>query len=366
MVKLNSVDYDIGYPIYGAKFLNDKTLLVTGGGGEGNQEISNRLTALTINLTKKKKPIKKFRELKLNDENDAPSVLDSNNSIILLGCNEGQTSIANGHNHNLQKFIYINDHLKYITSTSLESEISKSIYQKFITISKDGSIAAIASSKIPTIIHILDPVNLFEKYEIETNNDVKDLDISPDGKNLTYITKTNTIEIISIITGRSLLRRVDFNENINLNKVRFIDNNHVVLGVSSKNGDGVSLIKLSLSSKLKTVKEVQVSKKIKSITSIDVNLQNGVLAISGNENSIILFKLQSLKKIKVFNNVHSLSITKLTFSPNGSFLASVSVANTVNIIEIPNGLGLETHHIYNFFKRSFQLLIVAIVLQLGY
>lgn len=366
MVKLNSVSYDIEYPIYGAKFLNDKTLLVTGGGGQGNQENSNRLTALTINLTKKKKPIKKFRELKLKEENDAPSCLDSNNNIILLGCNEGQASIKDGHNHNLQKFIYINDHLKYVTSTSLENDILPSIYQKFITISKDGSIAAVASSKIPTLIHILDPVNLFEKYEIETNNEVKDLDISPDGKNLTYITKTNTIEIISIITGRSLLRRVDFDKNYNLTKVKFIDDDHVILGVSLKDGNGISLVKLSLSQKLKTVKEIVASKKIKSITAIDINLKNGVIAIAGNENSIILFKVQSLKSIKTFSNVHSLSITKITFSPNGEFLASVSVANTVNVIEIPDALGIETHHIYNFFKRSLQLLILAVVIQLAW
>lgn len=366
MVKLNSVNYDIEYPIYGAKFLNDKTLLVTGGGGQGNQENSNRLTALTINLTKKKRPIKKFRELKLKEENDAPSCLDSNNNIILLGCNEGQASIKDGHNHNLQKFIYINDHLKYITSTSLENDILPSVYQKFITISKDGSIAAVASSKVPTLIHILDPVNLFEKYEIETNNEVKDLDISPDGKNLTYITKTNTIEIISIITGRSLLRRVDFDKNYNLTKVKFIDDDHVILGISLKDGNGVSLVKLSLSQKLKTVKETIASKKIKSITAIDINLKNGVIAIAGNENSILLFKVQSLKSIKTFSNVHSLSITKITFSPNGQFLASVSAANTVNIIEIPDALGIETHHIYNFFKRSLQLLILAVVIQLAW
>ncbi|CCH41950.1 Guanine nucleotide-exchange factor SEC12 [Wickerhamomyces ciferrii] len=368
MVKFNTAVYDIGYPIYGAKFLNDQTLLVTGGGGEGNNEISNRLTALTINLNKLKKPIKKFRELKLNDENDAPSCLDSNNNVILLGCNEATSTIqSNGQNNNLQKFIYIKDHLKFITSTSLEQgQTNPSIYQKFINISSNGSIAAIASSSIPTIIHILDPVNLFEKYEIETNNEVKDLDISPDGKNLTYITKTNTIEIISIITGKSLLRRIDFDLNINLNKVKFINNDHVLLGVSFKNEIGIGLIKLSLNGKLKTIKQnLQISKKIKSINSIDINSKNGVISIAGNENSIILFKLQSLKKIKIFNNVHLLSISKLTSSPNGKFLASVSVSNTINIIEIPDQLGVETHYIYYFFLRSFQILVFALLVKFG-
>ncbi len=41
---------DIGYPVYGAKFISDKELVVAGGGGYGSHGIPNRLVSLKPNL----------------------------------------------------------------------------------------------------------------------------------------------------------------------------------------------------------------------------------------------------------------------------------------------------------------------------
>lgn len=51
-MRFNTASYEIGYPVFDAKFLNGDTLLVTGGArGEAGQESMNRLTALTINFS---------------------------------------------------------------------------------------------------------------------------------------------------------------------------------------------------------------------------------------------------------------------------------------------------------------------------
>lgn len=362
-MRFNTASYEIGYPVFDAKFLNGDTLLVTGGArGEAGQESMNRLTALTINFSKRK-VLKRFRELKLSEENDAPTVMDVENNLILVGCNEGANSIRDGHNHNLQKYVYVNEHLKYLQSASLEPISVPLQYQKLIRLSKDGAMAATATSKIPTVIHILDAVKVFEKYEIETNNEVRDLDISPDGKALAYITQ-HTLEIISTITGKSMSRKTDFKSS--LSKVRFQDNDNVLIAANVQDQGGISLVRLSISKKLQVSKMSVVSKKVKGIVSLDVNVKNAVIAIAGNDNSVILLKMDSLKHIKTFNNIHTLGITKVAFSPDGKYVASVSASKTIHVVEIPEALGVETHMIYNFFVRLFQLTIFLLLCAAGW
>ena len=71
-MKVEVLKSNLKYPLYACKFISDDLLLVTGGGGEGNNGIDNKITLLSINNNK----IKKFRELKLNDDNDSPTCMD--------------------------------------------------------------------------------------------------------------------------------------------------------------------------------------------------------------------------------------------------------------------------------------------------
>ena len=47
-------------------------LLVTGGGGEGKNGIDNKFNLLSINNNK----IKKYSEMKLNDDNERPNCME--------------------------------------------------------------------------------------------------------------------------------------------------------------------------------------------------------------------------------------------------------------------------------------------------
>ncbi|SCV04022.1 LAME_0H15126g1_1 [Lachancea meyersii CBS 8951] len=368
-MKFQESVYSLGYPIYGARFLNDTVLLVTGGGGEGNNGIPNKLTALQVNF-EKRKVIKRFRELTLDNNDDSPTTLDAANNIILMGCNESSAKIKAGQdNHHLRKYVFENDHLKFVASVDMDRSRTPEDYTKLTYMSQDGSVAAIASSKLPTVIRILNPALLSETYEIETGNDVKDLQFSPDGKVLSYIT-SSTLEVISIVTGRFIVRKTDFNENWALSKIRFIGEDTVVIAASLKKGNGIVLCKVSLKSGTTSVLKTKiVTTKIKGVTSMDVDLKGQLAALAGNDNSVLIVKLKSLTVSKFFKQVHSFAVTRVVFSPDGKVLASVSAANTIHAIRVPDNLAASTSFVEKLVKVlvNFVLMVaLAAIVQVIY
>ncbi|SCU89182.1 LADA_0E14092g1_1 [Lachancea dasiensis] len=368
-MKFQETMYSLGYPAYGARFLNDSVLLVAGGGGEGNNGIANKLTALQVNFDKRK-AIKRYRELTLNEKDDSPTTLDAANNVILMGCNESSAKIkAGGDNHHVRKYVFENDHLKFVASVDLDRSKVPEDYTKLTYLSQDGSVAAIASSKLPTVIRILNPNLLAETYEIETGNDVKDLHFSPDGKVLSYIT-TSTLEVISIVTGRFIVRKTDFDKNWALSKIRFIGDDTVLVAAALRKGNGIVLCKVSLKSGTTSVLKTRVvTTKFRGVTSMDVDSEGQLAALAGNDNSVALVKLKNLSVAKFFKQVHSFAITKIVFSPNGNLLASVSAANTIHVIKIPNNFANATSVIEKILKTLLKFVVVvfiAVVAQFAY
>lgn len=368
-MKFLSSNYNVGYPVYGAKFLNNHMLLVAGGGGEGNNGIPNKLTALRVDF-QKKKVIKRFREITLDPNDDSPTTLDVANDIILLGCNENSEKIKSGEgNNHLRKFVYENEHLKFVAAMDFDNSILPEDYTKLIYISRDGTVSAIASSKVPTVIRIIDPRDLTEKYEIETGHEVKDMHFAPDGKVISYIT-ASTLEVISIVTGRFIIRKTDFEKNYILSKIRFLTDDTVLIAASLKKGNGIVMIKISLKSGSASVLKTKlVTNKFKGVTSMDVDAKNQLAVIAGNDNSIALVKLKDFSLGKLFKQVHNFAITRVTFSPDSNYFASVSAANTVHIIKIPESYALSTSiwkKLWKFFINFVVIVILAILGQLSY
>ncbi|CDK28993.1 unnamed protein product [Kuraishia capsulata CBS 1993] len=326
---LKQFSYDVGYPVYGAKFLNEDTLLITGGGGEGNNGIPNKLTALKVDFSRPK-ALKKFRELSLLDNEDSPMSLDASKGVIILGVNQDSASIKNGTNKHFRKFIYSNEHLKAVDSAQISDSRVSTEYQKLTVLTPDGAKAVIAMSKDPSTIYVVDTNDLDVQFEIKASGDVKDICISPDGKVACYIT-ASTLETVSTVTGRTVLKHDSFPE-FALGKVAFLDNNTILIAGVLKQGGGVVLAEFSIP-KSAVVKSRVVSKKLKGITSMDVS--HGLVALAGSDTSITIVRATSLKIISTTSQVHNFAITKITFSSDGTYLASVSAANTVNIILIP-------------------------------
>ncbi|KAG7778655.1 hypothetical protein KL930_002742 [Ogataea haglerorum] len=352
MVKFRNYALDLGYPIYGAKFLSDKILVVAGGGGEGNNGIPNKITALLIQPQNSKKPIKRYRELVLNEQEDCPMSLDANNNQILVGINENSESIRRGVNKHLRKFKYHNDHLKFVESCQIHPGNNPQHYQKLTKMTKDATLGVIAMSDEPSSLYIVDMSgDLEEKFKIVTVGDVKDISISPDGKMMCYITSSH-FEAISTVTGRSI-----FKSKINfwMSKIEFYDNNMVIIAGSSKTGVMVGKFSIAKSAVTKTT---LLAKALKGVTSLDTNSQCGLIALGGSDCSVLLVRSHDLKLLKKLDKVHGFAITRVVFSENGEYLASVSAANTVNIIELPSKL-VELKPLYLSLFQVLSSIIVA-------
>lgn len=332
-------EYDLGYPVYGAQFLSDGMLLVAGGGGVGVM-IPNKLTALRVNF-EKKKVLKRYREITLDSQDDSPSNLGVAQNIILMGCNEGYDKISStGENHHIRKFVFENDHLKFIGAIDFDGSTDPEVYTKLICMSKDGTIAAIASSKLPTVIRIIDPIDLTEKYEIETGRDVRDIHFSPDGKLLVYITATS-LEVVSVVTGRFLFRKTDFNKATDLARVKFINDDDFVLASGFKDKTGIALTTFRIRNTNPTIlSSKKVFKDYKKITAMDVDPKGQLIALTTDDNSLALLSVKKLNVIKLFKQVHKDTITRVTVSPGGQYVATGSTDKTVHIFKIsPDAMG---------------------------
>lgn len=384
-MKFNISTLNVEYPVYGAQFLQNDILLIAGGGGEGKNGIPNKLTTLKIthninNSTESKSECKTvlsnnhlsmkiFNDFELDVEDDSPTALGAHSGTVLVGCNENSNKVQNGEgNKHIRKFTYDADNfeMKFVEAIDFDKSKDPNEYTKLIDVSKDGSLGAIASSNEPTTLRIIHPVDMSEIFEIESSLEIKDLQFSPNGKLICYITQ-NSLEMISTVTGKCLARHVDFNSNWNLSKIRFIDNDALVIAASLIRGTGINMISIGIKSgKITITKTKCISKKFKGITSMDVDSKGQLCVISTNDNSLILIKLANLSVGKLFKQVHNFAITKVAISPDSRYIASVSAANTVNIISVPDGYATslsKSEVAYRIFSRFIIIVILAYIFQ---
>ncbi|KAG0684070.1 Guanine nucleotide-exchange factor S12 [Pichia californica] len=355
MVKLKSHSINVGYPVYGAQFVNNNTLIVAGGGGDGNNGIPNKMTAILIQPDNIKKPLKRYRELTLSATEDSVMSLAVGNGTIIAGINENPLMMSKGVNKHLRKFKFENDHLKFVESCQIHPNTSSTIYQKITAISHDGSIGVIVMSDSPSSVYIVETIkDMEEKFKIVTEGDVKDVTISMDGKLMCYIT-ASVFEVISLVTGRSVYKS---NIEFIMSKIRFLDNNDVIIS-GSKNKDAV-IAKFSISTS-KIIDQRVVFKNLKGITSMDVNVKNNLTVLATSNYSLLIIRSSDLKIVKILNKVHEFAITKVTFSDDGKYLASTSAANSVNVIEIPTNFSASKSVLATLFQYIFSIILIALL-----
>ncbi|CCD26608.1 GTPase-activating protein SED4 NDAI_0I00390 [Naumovozyma dairenensis CBS 421] len=355
-MKFKSSRYNVGYPICGAKFLNNSLLLVAGGHYE-----TDKITILQIDFTKKK-IVKRFREITLEPTDNAPTTLDSQQNLVLMGCNENSQKIQSGlGNHHIRKFIFENEHLRYVASVDFDRSNDPSQATKFITIAPDMSIAIIASSNIPTVLKVIDPNMLIERFEIETGREVKDVGFSPDSKLVGYITES-TLEVFSTLTGRFVSRKTDFNQTWTLSNVKFLNDNAIIIVGSLKNSKGIVLTKISLKDDTASIDETKkISNSISSVTSMDIAPTGNLIGLSTNDNSLILLRLNGFKILHIFKQLHEQPITKVSFTPDSRHVATVSSDCKTTVVELPPNLG-KLSSFFSKLKKLFLNLIMVVLL----
>lgn len=260
-----SASIDVGYPILDAKFINNKTVLVAGGGGEGNNGIPNKITAIkcSFKVNDAKRRLQKFREVQLPPNEDSPQcidvtrLIDENEYNVVVGCNQSSELIKSMNiNNNVRKYKYNKEeHLIFDDAAQFEEEISGDIdeYPKVIRISQDNAAGCLMTSTVPSVLYFFSPdaLELKFKYKPPGNDEIKDFAFSPKtGSTLCYITSSSIVSIstqTNSVIGTSKTAPADKQlEKYNLSKVKFINDNEVVISSSVKGGKGAALLRYDL------------------------------------------------------------------------------------------------------------------------
>ncbi|CAL9734212.1 guanine nucleotide-exchange factor Sec12p [Monosporozyma servazzii] len=364
------------YPLYGANFIQSNaqraTLLVAGGGGEGKNGIPNMITS--YRFVAQTGEFDKLQEIELPNDDDSPTAMDASiqTGVVLVGCNENSDKIKSGKgNKHLRKYnMDLKLQLEPTKTTDLFHSSNPDEYTKVIEFSSDGKLAGVCSSKeSEVIIKIIDGETLEEKFEInDVGKEVKDISFASNGKYLAYITPSS-LEIISTVTGKSITRlNQEFDTNKwNLSKIKFINNDSLLIVATKhdhedKRHSGIVLIKVSVRNGKATILKSQLlTNKFKGITAMDLHEENDILTLATSENSVLIVKLSNFDIKGTFSQIHSFAVTKIIISPNGKYVASISAANTIHMIQVPENF----KHAMSNKKEAFQLWVSILLLLLA-
>lgn len=363
MSSKNSAEINLGFPIYGLRFINSKTLLAVGGGGEGSNGIPNKITAIKchFNASDKDRRLQKFREITLPSNEDSPMCTavarvtgdDHVRYSIFVGCNQSTQLVKSmSINNNLRKYLFTDEeHLRFLDAVQYDSNVlpeSVGEYPKIIHLTPDNSVGALMTSKVPSEIFIFDPESLalILQFKPTVAGEVKDFHLSThdEGKTLVYVT-ASVIEAVNSSTGTVISTSTKAPKATNsklakyfLSKVRFVGESKVVVTAALRSGKGAAIFEYDLV-KQKITKERTISLSMKGVVAIDLSAATGVIACAGNDFSVTLIRMSDLKVIKRFPNLHKFAITSLSFAPNGKRLATGSASNTLNVVNIPAKIG---------------------------
>lgn len=383
MTTKNSAEINVGYPVYGLRFINSKTLLLVGGGGEGNNGVPNKITAIKchFNAPDKNRRLQKFREITLPDNEDSPWSVDVARVIdddhvrysIFIGCNQSRELIETmSINNNLRKYQFTDEeHLRFADAVQYDQNVtpeSSNEYPKVIHLSPENTVGALMTLKVPLEIFIFNPetLQLILHYKPQTSGEVKDFHLSghDEGKSLVYVT-SSAIEAISTYGGTVLSTTKQAPAATTkklakyiLSKVRYIGENKVVVTATLKAGNGAAIFEYDLALQ-KVTKERVISKKMKNVVAIDISKATGIIACAGNDCSVYLVRVSDLKVVKTYPNIQNFVITDLTFAPNGKRLATGSAANTINVVNIPDKIGKSGSLIGTLFQYLIFILMAA-------
>lgn len=382
MSSKNSAEINVGFPIYGLRFINSKTLLAVGGGGEGNNGIPNKITAIKchFNATDKDRRLQKFREITLPSNEDSPMCaavahVSGDEHVrysIFVGCNQSTQLVKSmSINNNLRKYLFTDEeHLRFLDAVQYDNNVlpeSIGEYPKIIHLTPENSVGALMTSKVPSEIFIFNPESLalILHFKPVVSGEVKDFHLSflDEGKTLVYVT-ASVIEAINSSTGaivststKAPKATISKLAKYFLSKVRFVAESKVVVTAALRSGKGAAIFEYDLV-KQKISNERVISLSMKGVVAIDISSTTGVIACAGNDFSVTLIRTSDLKVIKRFPNLHKFAITSLSFAPNGKRLATGSASNTLNVVNIPAKIG-GSSFIGSLFQYLFLIVLVA-------
>lgn len=379
MVPKNSAQIFVDYPITDISFINNKTIIVCGGGGESKSGVPNKITAIRCSFKTKDKSrrLQKFREVNLPQNEDSPLCLAVAKSLegvespefsVLVGCNQSQQLRAVNVNNNVRKYSYLeNNHFAFRDAAQFDEDVLlKPRFEdpKHVQVAPDFSVAVMMTTATPSELVIFSPSRFecINKIIPSLYSEIVDLHLCPfdNGKTLTYITATSvstvytqTGEEIAVDPSNTARTKRTFSEYF-LSKVCYLNPSKVLLAASLKSKKGTALLEYNIQTGKVTKKKLLFRNS--RVVALEYCEANGLSAIALNDFSVSLIRASDFKILKTYKNLHNFAITCLSFCPNGSKLASGSAAQTLNVLKLDKPS--------NFLGRVFRLFFWAIFVAL--
>ncbi|KAK9452874.1 WD40-repeat-containing domain protein [Dipodascopsis uninucleata] len=356
---------DTDFPVYAAAFLDDSRLVVGGGGGEGKNGVANKIATITV-------PDMTIQATELAKNEDSPMSLDvTRDGFIAAGINEGSEIMAKeNRNRHLRVFhIETDGRIEPIDQQQIFKTAHSDEYQKVTRISNTASYIALASSSGK--LHVLSFPSLEKQFNPIDADDIQDVDFSPDDRLLAYTTPSAVI-IVASSTGEKIAEYPSV-PAATFRGVRFASDDSLVLVANRSRRAGAFILRLALPSDLLlTRQQAQDPKRtmrrlhtgIKAATALDC--RRIFACVAGADLSVSVIRVEDLREIKVFRNVHTFPITRVLINPSSTFVASTSVAQTIVVHKLPKSAGPSslTVVLSSTIISIVLLVIVGIVIQL--
>lgn len=341
---------NVGYPIYDSKFINKKTLIVTGGGGEGNNGLNNAITVIKCSLTAKdpKLILQKFREIILPENEDSPYCVGVSKNEeceydIFVGCNQSTRFIKEYNtNNNLRKYFYNSEeHLNFVDAVQMTSpKIDIDEYPKKLEVTQDGKFGCFMILGKHSLLYLFNPTTLKVISCVKgEGSDIVDFSIfSLDGENSVVVSAANSYFIYNDSGQKTFMssNNKSFSKQLLkfiFFKVFFLDKNKIFFLASGRQKKGVYFLIIDI-----RVEKIVVSKKIVNscfnISAFDISKARNLIAYGDTKSSLVFLKLSSLKHVKTFKKLKAFVITSVRFSPNLSSLVVTSASNNVTLLKV--------------------------------
>lgn len=387
-----AAELNTGYPIFGIKFLDNKTVLAVGGGGEGKNGIPNKITAVkcSLKVADKNRRLQRYREITLPQNEDSPMCVETTRSSgddgfthsIFVGCNQSSALIKNMNvNNNLRKYGFTEEeHLKFLDAVQFDHTVlaeSIGTYPKLISLSPESEIGAFMTSLDPSDVYIYRPdsLELVAKVRSSSAGEIRDLQVSPhDGGRFLCLVTSSSVEVInngdgsvvSVSSQKADKKSQKILAKYSLSKVRFFKNDTIVITASLRSGKGSAILRYDITNH-KVISEARILKKNAIVVALDISLAQNLVAVAHNDITVTLIRLSDFKILSTIPKLHQFAITSLSFSPSGTKLATGSASQTLNVMPIPPNYAAGTSLMWSLFKFLMFIFVIfaGVILQQG-
>lgn len=375
------------YPINDISFINNKTILVCGGGGESKSGVPNKITAVrcSFKIKDKTRRLQKFREVNLPKNEDSPLCLAVSKNLersegpeftVLVGCNQSQELRSLNVNNNVRKYTFVeNNHFTFQDAAQFDEDVllkPRTEDPKHIQVASDSSVAVMMTTATPSEMVIFNPSMLEPMNRITPpiQSEILDLHLCPydNGQTLTYITSTAVTTIytnsgapVPASTSNASKTEKIFSKYF-FSKVHYMDASRILLVGSLKSRKGTAVLEYNIQTG-KVIKEKTLFSTCRPVA-LAFCEANGLVAIALNDFSVTLVKAADFKVVKTYKKLHNFAITCLSFCPNGSKLASGSAAQTLNVIKLDSSPGF-LWRLFKFFFWAIFFALIAVGLQIA-